>query len=79
LIEVPEEAFSARKQGPKEFGRSMRLAAASHWYARGEISMEKAAMIAGMTRADFLDELASEKIEVFEVDLERLKREVEGG
>lgn len=54
----------------------MRLAAAIHWYARGEISQEKAAMIAGLGRTDFLAALAAQRIDVFQVDLESLQREV---
>ena len=46
-IDLPDEAFSALKRPPPEFARRMRLAAAMHWYSRGEVSMEKAALIAG--------------------------------
>jgi len=48
----------------------MRLAAAIHWYSRGEISREKAALIAGLDRADFLAALAAAEVDVFDVDLE---------
>jgi len=41
--------------------------------------MEKAALVAGLDRADFLDALAAEKVDVFEVDIESLKRELERG
>jgi predicted HTH domain antitoxin len=57
----------------------MRLAAAIHWYTQGRVSMEKAALVAGLDRADFLDTLAAEKVDVFEVDIESLKRELERG
>ena len=36
----------------------MRLAAAIHWFKRGEISQEKAAQVAGLDRTDFLLALA---------------------
>lgn len=78
-IELPDEAFSAVKRPPPEFALSMRLAAAIHWYAQGKVSMEKAAMIAGLDRADFLDALAAEKVAVFEVDIESLQRELARG
>ena len=48
-IELPEEVFSALRRSPKVFAEEMRLAAAIHWYSRGEISQEKAAQIAGLT------------------------------
>ena len=75
-IDLPDEAFSALKRPPPEFARRMRLAAAMHWYSRGEVSMEKAALIAGVDRVEFLAALASEEIEVFDADLEGLKREL---
>jgi predicted HTH domain antitoxin len=78
-IDLPDEAFSALKQPPSAFVQGMRLAAAIHWYARGEISMEKAALIAGMDRADFLAALAAEQVDVFEVDVDSLRRELARG
>lgn len=75
-IELPDEVFSTLKRTPKEFVGDMRLASAMHWYARGEISQEKAALIAGMDRVDFLAELAREQIEVFSVDFEQLEQEI---
>jgi predicted HTH domain antitoxin len=59
--------------------REMRLAAAVHWYERGEISQEKAAQIAGLDRTDFLLALAREQADAFVVDLEDLKRELDRG
>ena len=76
-IQMPEEAFSSLKQPPREFARQLRLAAAIHWYARGEISMEKGAIIAGLDRADFLEALASREVIVFNVDMESLRKELE--
>lgn len=78
-IDMPDEAFSALKRPPPEFAQRMRLAAAIHWYSRSEISMEKAALIAGLDRVDFLAALAAEQVDVFEVDLESLKRELARG
>ncbi len=78
-IDLPDEAFSALRRPPSEFGRRLQLAAAIHWYARGEMSMEKAALIAGLDRADFLAALAAEQVEVFEVDMESLRRELARG
>ncbi len=78
-IDLPDEAFSALKRPPLEFVRRMRLAAAIHWYARGEISMEKAALIADVDRTEFLAVLAAEQVDVFEVDLESLRQELARG
>lgn len=75
-IELPDEVFSTLKRTPKEFVGDMRLVSAIHWYAKGEISQEKAALIAGLDRVDFLDAVAKEKVEVFSVDIEQLEREI---
>ena len=78
-LELPEEVFSALRRSPEEFARDLRLAAAIHWYERGEVSQEKAAQIAGMDRTDFLLALAREKANAFVVDFDDLKRELECG
>ena len=78
-INLPAEVFSALRRSPEEFAQALRLAAAIYWYSRGEISQEKAATIAGLDRVDFLAALAREKVDVFAVDLEALKREIERG
>lgn len=57
--------------------REIRLATSIDWYSRGEISQEKAAAIAGLDRTDFLAALAREKVDVFHVDMQELKRESE--
>jgi predicted HTH domain antitoxin len=76
-LELPEDVFSALRRSPEEFAREPRLAAAIHWYERGEVSQEKATLIAGMDRTAFLLSLASEKANAFVVDFDDLKRELE--
>jgi predicted HTH domain antitoxin len=78
-LELPEDVFSALRRSPEEFARDLRLAAAIHWYERGEVSQEKAARIAGMDRSDFLAASARERANAFVVDFDDLKREVERG
>jgi predicted HTH domain antitoxin len=76
-IEVPEGVLSALRQSPSEAERDVRLAAAIDWFRRGLVSQGRAAEIAGLARADFIDELAARKIDVFQVDFDALKREME--
>ena len=76
-INLPEEILSTRRLPPDDFVRNLRLAAAIHWYQRNEISQEIAAQVAGLNRRDFLAALAREEVDVFTVDLEDLKRELE--
>jgi predicted HTH domain antitoxin len=78
-LELPEEIFSALRLSPNEFVQELRLAAAIHWYQRGEISQEKAANIAGLDRTDFLLALSREQVDAFTVDFDDLKRELERG
>ncbi len=76
-LQMPDEVFSSLKYPPREFANQLRLAAAIYWYARGEISMEKGAMIAGLDRTGFLEALFSQRVDVFNVDMESLKKELE--
>jgi predicted HTH domain antitoxin len=78
-FDLAEDVFSALRRSPEEFVRALRLAAAIHWYERGEISQEKAAHIAGLDRTDFLLALAGEQADAFVVDFGDLKRELERG
>jgi predicted HTH domain antitoxin len=74
-IDVPDEILSELHQSPDEAERDARLAVAIEWYRRGALSQGRAAEIAGLARADFIDELSARKIDVLEVDLEELRRE----
>jgi predicted HTH domain antitoxin len=78
-FDLPEDVFSALRRSPEEFIRELRLAAAIHWYERGEISQEKAARIAGLDRTDFLLALARQQADAFVVDLHDLQQELARG
>jgi predicted HTH domain antitoxin len=75
-LQMPDDVFAALRRSPEEFARELRLAAAVHWYSRGDVSQEKAAEIAGLDRKQFLLALAREKVDVFLVDIDDLKREL---
>lgn len=76
-VEVPDGAFSALRRSPQEFAREMRIAAALQWYHQGLVSQGKAAEIAGLTRADFLDALFRAGIPACQVTPEELREELE--
>lgn len=78
-MSLPDEAFSALRRSPEEFAREMRLAAAIHWYSRGMISHERAAVIAGLDRTDFLLALSRAGVDAFVVDIGSLRRELADG
>ena len=75
-IELPESVFSALRRDPAEFVKEMRIEAATQWYAQQRVSQEKGAEIAGISRAEFIDELARRRIPVVQVTLEELKAEM---
>ena len=62
-IDFPISVFSVMQKEPEEFAKELRLAAAVKWYELGKISQEKAAEIAGLSRSEFLEELARYKID----------------
>ena len=76
-VEVPDSAFSALRRSPKEFAREMRIAAAILWYHQGLVSQGKAAEIAGLARADFLDALFRAQVPACQVTVEELEEELE--
>jgi predicted HTH domain antitoxin len=78
-MKLDEDVLSALRRSPDEFANQMRLAAAIHWYKRGEISQEKAAQVAGLDRTDFLLALAREGEDALIVDFTDLDRELQRG
>ena len=73
---VPESALSALRLSSNEFAKEIRVAAALLWYSRGEISQSVGAAIAGVSRAEFIDELARRRIPVVQVTAEELQDEI---
>ena len=76
-IDLPEEIFATLRRSPREVEREVRLAAAIDWYRQGLVSQGRGAEIAGVPRADFIDALAARKIEVAQIDLNALERDLE--
>jgi predicted HTH domain antitoxin len=78
-LELSEETVETARRAPDEFVRELRFRVAVELYHRAEVSQERAAEIAGMTRMDFLDELASRELDVVILDIDELRREIERG
>lgn len=77
-IEMPEAAFSALRESPEGFAREMRIAAAVKWYENHQVSQSKAAEIAGLSRAEFIDALGRYRVSPFQVTPDELEQEVGG-
>ena len=72
-VEMPEGVFSALHRTPEEFTNAMRLAAAIHWYSRGEISQGRGAEIAGLSRREFLEALYRAEVPACQETIDELR------
>ena len=78
-VAFPESLYAALRKAPHEAAAEIRLAAAIHWYQQAQVSMERAAELAGMSRPEFLEELARRHVDVFVVDFDDLRAELANG
>ena len=76
VFDLPEASFSALRKAPDEFAGEMRLAAAVKWYELGWMSQEKAASIAGVTRAGFIDAASRMRVSPVQVTAAELREEL---
>jgi predicted HTH domain antitoxin len=74
-VPLPDEVLETLHRSVEEVEADVRLAAALDWYRRGMISQGRAAEVAGVTRADFIDALAARQIPVVQLDPADLDRE----
>ena len=77
-LQLPDTVFSALRKAPDEFVQEMRIAAAVKWYELGEVSQGKAAEIAGLSRAEFINALSRYKVSVLQYTAEELAEELDG-
>jgi len=77
-LDFDSSAFGALRLAPSEFAREMRIAAAVQRYSQGIVSQGKAAELAELTRADFLDELYRRKEPACQVTAKELVDEIHG-
>lgn len=76
-IQLPDELPSSLHRSPIELKKDIKLAAAIDWYRQGLISQGRAAELAELPRAAFLDALAACKIDVIHLDVDELKQEMD--
>ena len=75
-VNLPDTAFSALRKTPDEFAQEMRIAAAIKWYEIEQISQGKAAEIAGLSRAEFIQALSRYRVSIFQYTEADLAREL---
>jgi predicted HTH domain antitoxin len=75
-LEFPDEVLEVAGQPIENFGRDLRIAAATRWYERGEVSQGFAAMVAGVSRSEFLDILSRANVSIWQITPEEIEAEL---
>jgi len=78
-MEFPERTLAAVRQDPDGFARELRLAAAVKWYEMKQASQERAAEIAGLSRAEFIGALARFGVSPFQYSADEILSEAARG
>lgn len=76
VLEMPEDAFSSLRTAPAEFANELKLAACVKWYELGRLSQAKAAEMAGLSRAAFIDALYMHRVPAIQTQAGSLKDEM---
>jgi predicted HTH domain antitoxin len=77
-VDLPDSVLRSLHRSPGELASELRLAAAVDWYHRGLLSQGRAAEVAGLSRADFIDALAERRIDVAQLDADLLEQDLGG-
>ncbi len=75
-FQLPDGVLGALRTDVSGFGRELRIAAAVKWYERGQVSQGRAAEIAGLSRAAFLDALARYGVTPLQASADEVVEEV---
>ena len=75
-VELPEDLLEVLGGTPENAGREICLAAAMHWCGRGEMATGRAARLAGMSYAAFLEAAARRRVALFDYNNEDIAQEL---
>jgi predicted HTH domain antitoxin len=76
-IELPQGVLTHLAPTPEGIARELVLAGAIELFREGRITQSQGALIAGMSRAQFLDELFRAKVPACQVTVDELMEEVD--
>lgn len=65
-IEMPDGVLLGLQKEPKQLAAELRVAAAVKWYEMGQLTQGKAAELAGLSRAAFINELSRYGVSPFQ-------------
>lgn len=66
-VQVSEGVLASLHVDPEQFSRELTLVAAIKWYESGRLSQARAAEIAGLSRAEFMEALGGFHVTPFQV------------
>ena len=72
-VSFDTDIFTTLRKSPEEVVEDLRLGAAIRWYALGMVSQGKAAEIAGLSRAEFIDALSASGVSPVQETLDELR------
>ena len=75
-IQYPESLANSLKLNDEDFKKEMKMASLVKLYEIGKISSGTAAKVLGVSRVDFLDNLAKYKVSVFNYDSSELNEDI---
>ncbi|MPY89937.1 MAG: UPF0175 family protein [Luteitalea sp.] len=78
-IEMPQGVLAALRKDPQAFAKEFRLTAAVKWYEMRQVSQERAAEIAGLSRAEFISALGRFGVSPFQYDAGEVIAEAQDG
>lgn len=75
-IDLPDDVLLSLKETPEGIAKIIRMAAAAKLYELGKLSSGRAADLAGLPRASFLQTLARYGVLIFEMTEEELSQDL---